>query len=368
MNLYFISTEVINSEATTVQAKIVTTVKKPIANELATVLTPRILSEEAPSAGFKKKRTQPLLVQQASRFLLPSRKNLLKGVTQRTIEVGSKRMEEALNLTVHVGDRLQLPAEFLLCGSWVESKFGSRIGSPAAGLIYSHPNRDAVPYYGLAKKFGKNPYAELASEALSYGYGSALGWGQILPSNFSRLSGLEFKYKKLFSDDHKEYTIEDIMTIQRIVNKHFGRAVVTVDGHFGSETLHWVKEYIKEIDPRAPLKYVRIDKGFMKAFFTVQAGYTCSYDSKKDQIAAALGVAGPLNPWDPTASLTAMGLMLKENNVLIDQWYAYGAYFAGPSRARGTRGKDYARKNLSLLLWATKEVDRYFRQNIGRSS
>lgn len=262
-------------------------------------------------------------------------------------------------LTVSVGTKLAVSPEYLLCGLWVESKFFKDIGAPMAGLACAKVNRDGVVFYGLAKLFKKNPYTAPGSKAGSAGYGSAIGGGQILPSTYCHLSGISFTFKKLFSDSHKEYTKEDLFLIQKKLNSFFGRHVVVVDGCIGPATRGWIWQYVKKIAPQVAKKYVK-DPGFVKTFFTIQEGYTYAYDPRKDQIAATLGVQGPLNPWDPVVSTTGMGLLLKKYGIQNTPRYACGAYFAGPGAAYKARGARYAKKFLSFVPWAIGEVDRYW--------
>lgn len=262
------------------------------------------------------------------------------------------------DLAISVGSRVGISPEYLLCGLWVESAFFKNIGAPMAGLTCGKVNRDAVVFYGLAELFGKDPYTIPGSKAGSFGYGGAIGGGQVLPSTFVDLSGLRFEFRKIFSDRHDRYTKEDVLLIQRKLNKLFG-PVLKVDGCMGPSTRHWVWQYVRTYAPQVAPKYVR-DPGFVKTFFTIRAGYTYSYNPAEDRVAAVLGAQGPLDPWHPLVSATCMALVLREHGVQRNPRYAFGAYYAGPGGAYKPPAVRYAKRALDYVSWAIGEVDRYW--------
>lgn len=269
------------------------------------------------------------------------------------------------DLVAFVASRTGVPSEYLMCLLSEESRMFRNIGRPGKGLADAHVNRDGVASYALADHFGYNASEVKSSQSAGGGYGSASGGAQVLPSNHIRLGGWKLKSKKIFSNSHKSYTKKDLVYIQRTLNRHFKRKVVTVDGMPGHQTNRWLVKYFRETlekkhMPKDLASRVR-DAGFVKTMLTVQAGYTLTYSARNDKIAATLGKSGPHNPWDPIVSLTAGALILKENKVVTRPKYAAGAYMAGPKNAFGGYGKEYAERFYSYFVWAQARMRAYYK-------
>ena len=268
------------------------------------------------------------------------------------------------DLAVYVARKTGIPAEYLLCILWQESKFGRNVGMPAKGISDAKINRDAVLAYALSVKFGYNPCVTPASKSGRKGYGGAIGIAQLLPSTYAVLGGWSITFTKRFSDYHNEYSAVDASLIQSEVNDHFGAEVISVDGIIGQSSRRWIVKYFQEtLDKKHLPENLRDcvkDPGFVKTLFTIQKGYKLQYNPSKDRIAKTLGVKGPCNPWEPIVSATGGALLLKDLGIKWRPKYATGAYFAGPSRAFGTSGKRYTKSTFASFLWVQSHLRAYY--------
>ena len=145
-----------------------------------------------------------------------------------------------IDLAVYVASKTGVPAEYILCFLWVESKFFRDIGRPGKGIADGHVNRDAALFYLLCTEFGYNPCDTPASRGWidkrgrPMGYGGASQGAQVIPCNLARLNGFEANLKEIFSDCHHWYKGADLKIIQQEINRHFGGKVITVDGTIGT--------------------------------------------------------------------------------------------------------------------------------------
>lgn len=276
---------------------------------------------------------------------------------------GNRYREYSVWLAVYVGGKVQITAEDILCRLKIESGLFRNVGQPMAGLSDVNVNRDAACFWYVASIFGYDPYTALASKAQSFGFGGAIGGAQLLVSTYCDLSGLTVRPKyRLFSDCHKKYKGNDLKVVQHKLNQYFG-PVLKVDGKDGKRTRWYLREYFRRVPATVDLSRYAGDPGFVKSFFTLQAGYTVSYNPGEDRIALALGRPGPLNPWDPVVSVTGMAILLKDLGVMKNRHYAHAAYFTGPGGAKSARGKKHARDTLAAWSWARKEVRAYYKKN-----
>ena len=277
------------------------------------------------------------------------------------------------DLVAFVASKTEVGPDLQLCFSRQEGNLFRNLGQIGKGVADGHVNRDGVPFYALNIEFEYSPCDMPASKAPAAKYfGSAMNGMQVLPSTFMDLNGWSITFKKIFSNNQHWYSAEDKVIVQRMLNEHFGRRVVKVDGAIGPKTRRWIAKYLREVFEEhllpKDLEHCIEDAGFVKTMLTVQGGYEITYTAADDDVAAALGVPGPHNPWDPVISATTSALYLKNLGITKGPRNAACSYFAGPGWKKKSAkirsdAKDYANKVYRWYPWARQEMVKYYRTN-----
>ena len=295
-------------------------------------------------------------------------KNLRTQIVQRIDDVPDiTKMDKysVVDLAVYVAAHTGVPAEYILCLLWVESNFFKNTGSSGKGISDGHINRDAILFYALCVRFGYNPCDMPASQSARRGYGGAIGGAQVLPSTVANMSGWSIEFEEIFSNSHRYYSRRDALYIQRKINRHFRKKVVSIDGSIGMKSREWIVRYLQQtLDNKClpkNLEHCVKDPGFVKTLFTIQNGYLLQYKPSRDKVATALRKNGPQNPFDSVVSTAVGALLLKENKVTTRPQYARGAYFAGPANAYSRWARAYTKKHDDVFVWACQEVRSYYR-------
>ena len=244
----------------------------------------------------------------------------------------------------------------------VETRFGKILGEPSE-VLSARPNRDMVPLIALARSQGLKPFAVCASKRHAVGYGGTLGPAQMLPSMFLHFAGLVVKddnhYKKM-GKKTEQLDGGDVALLQKILNRLYpgDTPLLVEDGIIGTKTVQkarrFQRSYMGEGSDyqRGGRCLSEIRKGHLGVCTRVALLDKVRWvlkpnPEKSDRLTPLLGVglgSKIPNPWDLRTSVFASALLLKDLGVQENPDQAFGAYFAGPSRAFSEDGVGYARK------------------------
>ncbi len=254
-----------------------------------------------------------------------------------------------INAVSRAAELTGVSMETLAAVSIVESRFGKLKGI-RGGAVYAKSSRDLVPLIVIAEMFGYAPEEVCVSKASPGGFGSAMGPGQILPSMWAAITGMEFEPLSREYFPSVRWSLQNVKLLQAVLNHVYGLDL-KVDGFLGPNTakhlrtfqddhVAWGNGLCSRESQRA--SFGRCTKVAVAKF----VNWVYQYNPEKDRVSGLLGRRSdhPPNPFDPLHSMIGMGILLSDLGVQRNFEYAIGAYFAGPTRAESSGALEYLRK------------------------